>query len=235
MMHKRYKKQMVNKINALHPKRSQDFRRYINQLGKSDAVEEETYVSSEDWMCHYQKLLYDSQEPHTIFDFSNEDLDLENENSPNNDILGQPITPNEIHDPISKLKLKKASGMDSILNEMIKHRRYYLISSLEKLFNEILDSGTFPTQPKIGVIKPIYKRKGDKRSPAVYRGITLTSCLGKLFTSILQSRLNKFIEQHNILSPEQFGFCPNSQTTDIMRNAIDSTSITFQWTSSSSR
>ena len=104
--------------------------------------------------------------------FSNEDLDIENENSPNNDILGQPITTNEIHEQISKLKLKKTSGMDCILNEMIKHGRYYLMPSLEKLFNNILDSGTFPTHWNIGVIKPIYKGKGDKRSPANYRGIT---------------------------------------------------------------
>ena len=151
-------------------------------------------------------LLYDSQKTHTIFDFSNEDLD---ENLPNNDSLRQPITTNKIHEQISKLKLKKASGMDSILNG-----HHYLMPSLEKLFNDILDSGTFPTHWNIGVIKPIYKRKGDKRSPANYRGITLTSCLGKLFTSILQSRLNEFIEQHNILSPGQFGFPPNSRTTD---------------------
>ena len=60
----------------------------------------------------------------------------------------------------------------------------------------------------------IYKKKGDRRSPANYRGINLTSCLGKLFTSILQSRLNKYIEIHNILNPEQFGFRPNARTTD---------------------
>jgi len=82
----------------------------VNQLRKSDAVEEETSVSSEDWICHYQKLLYDSQELHTTLDFSNEDLDMEN--SRNNDILGHPITTSEIHEQISKLKLKKASGMD---------------------------------------------------------------------------------------------------------------------------
>ena len=29
MMHKRYKKQIVNEINALHPKGSQDFRRDV--------------------------------------------------------------------------------------------------------------------------------------------------------------------------------------------------------------
>ena len=121
-------------------------------------------------------------------------------------MLGKPITPKEIHEQIAKLKTKKARGMESILSEMIKHGRYYLLPSLEKIFNDILNNGKFPTDWNIGVIKPIYKKKGDRRSPANYRGITLTSCLGKLFTSILQSRLNKYIEVHNIFNPEQFGF-----------------------------
>ena len=97
---------------------------------------------------------------------------------------------------------------------MIKHGRYFLVPSLERIFNNILQNGTSPVEWNISVIKPIYKKKGDKKSPANYRGITLTSCLGKLFTSILQSRLNKFIEQENILNPEQFGFRPNARTTD---------------------
>ena len=134
------------------------------------------------------------------------------ENLSDDEILGKSITPKEIREHISKLKTKKASSMDSILNEMIKYGRYFLLPSLEKIFNDILNSGKFPTEWNIGVIKPIYKKKGDRRSPANYRGITLTSCLGKLFTSILQSRLNKYIEIHNILNPEQFGFRPNAKT-----------------------
>ena len=88
------------------------------------------------------RIYYTIVRNRTPFSTSNEDLD---ENKPNNGILGQPITTNEIHEQMSKLKLKKASGMDSILNEMIKHGRYYLMPSLEKLFNDILDSGTFQT------------------------------------------------------------------------------------------
>ena len=57
-------------------------------------------------------------------------------------------------------------------------------------------------------------RYSDKRSPSNYRGITLTSCLGKLFTSILQSRFNTYIEKHKIFNSEQFGFRPNSRKTD---------------------
>ena len=35
-------------------------------------------------------------------------------------------------------------------------------------------------------------------------------------TSILQNRMNKFIEKHDVLNPEQFGFRPNSRTTDCL-------------------
>ena len=49
--------------------------------------------------------------------------------------------------------------------------------SLERIFNDIIENGIFPTEWNIGVIKPIYKQKDDKKSPANYRGITLTSCL----------------------------------------------------------
>jgi len=74
--------------------------------------------------------------------------------------------------------------MDSILNEIIKHRGQFLLPVLEIIFNNVFNRGHFPSDWNIGVIKLIYKKKGDKRFPASYKGITLTSCLGKLFTSI---------------------------------------------------
>ena len=50
-----------------------------------------------------------------------------------------------------------------------------------------------------GAIRPIYKNKGDSKSPENYRPISILSCFGKLFISILNARLNKFIDAHNIL------------------------------------
>jgi hypothetical protein len=46
-----------------------------------------------------------------------------------------------------------------------------------------------PSSWLIGMIKPIYKNKGDKFDPKNYRPITIASCLGKLFTAILNERL----------------------------------------------
>ena len=46
------------------------------------------------------------------------------------------------------------------------------------------------------VIRPIYKNKGDIDDPNNYRGISLLSCFGKLFTSCLNRRLTIFIEKN---------------------------------------
>ena len=109
--------------------------------------------------------------------------------------------------------MKKSPGPDRILTEMIKHGRFYLVPLFTKLFNNILNSGQFPSIWNLGIIKPIYK-KGDYDNPQNYGGITLISCLGKLFTSILQKRLTTHLETNKKLNFEQFGFRPNSQTTD---------------------
>ena len=97
----------------------------------------------------------------------------------------------------------KCSNTDDIISYLLQEG--YSITSLKRAPSREWNKG---------VIKAIYEKKGDKKCPANYRGITLTSCLGKLFTSILQNRLNKFIQQHNILNPEQFEFRPYARTTD---------------------
>ena len=49
------------------------------------------------------------------------------------------------------------------------------------LFNRILDTGKYPTLWSFGLIVPIHK-KDDRSKVENYRGITLLSALGKLFT-----------------------------------------------------
>jgi hypothetical protein len=72
-----------------------------------------------------------------------------------------------------------------IINEYIKSTVNQFINVYEKLFNVIFDNGIMPSSWLIGMIKPIYKNKGDKFDPKNYRPITIVSCLGKLFTAIL--------------------------------------------------
>ena len=49
-----------------------------------------------------------------------------------------------------------------------------------------------------------------------YRGITISSALGKLFNSVLKNRLSSYIDEHKLLNEEQIGFKSKCCTTDHM-------------------
>ena len=65
-----------------------------------------------------------------------------------------------------------------------------------------------------GKIRPIYKNKGDKSDPENYRPITILSCLGKLFTAVLNNRLTKFLDTYELLNENQAGFRKSYSTVD---------------------
>ena len=62
------------------------------------------------------------------------------------------------------------------------------------------------------------KNKGDIANPDNYRGITILSCYGKLFTAVLNNRLNNYLENMNLLCEEQAGFRKNYGTSDHISN-----------------
>ena len=82
------------------------------------------------------------------------------------------------------------------------------------LFNQILNSGQIPESWTIGMIVPIYKNKGVKSDFDNYRGITILSCLGKLFTSVINARLNMYANEVNLISENQTGFRKKYSTLD---------------------
>ena len=95
-----------------------------------------------------------------------------------------------------------------------------LMTTYEKLFNSILNQGTMPQTWCGGLIYIL----GGRSDPANYRGICVSSCLGKLFCSILNQRLLECIVSLNILHKSQIGFLPNNRTADhvfTLRTLID--------------
>ena len=81
-------------------------------------------------------------------------------------------------------------------------------------FNIIFETGILPQSWLNGIIKPIYKNKGDVKDPKNYRPITIVSCLRKLFTAILNARLNDYTEEFMILKENQSGFRQSYSTLD---------------------
>jgi hypothetical protein len=83
-----------------------------------------------------------------------------------------------------------------------------------KLFNLIFDKGLIPEQWLYRDIIPIVKSKGDKSDPKIYRTITIVSCFGKLFTSVLNNRLNTLSDQYHVIFENQGGFRKGYSTND---------------------
>ena len=81
------------------------------------------------------------------------------------------------------------------------------------LLNTIFSKGYFPENWRESILLPIHK-KGDPQNPDNYRGISLTSILSKVFTSILTHRLQNWAEINDIIVEEQAGFRRGYSTTD---------------------
>ena len=146
-----------------------------------------------------------------------------NNNIYENTEINVPISEQEVRVAINQLNNNKSAGIDNVKNEHIKCTSSLMIPIYTKLFNIIFDTALIPDSWTIGVIKPIYK-KGDPTLPENYRPITLLSCLGKLFTSVINNRLKKYSEKYNIIEQVQAGFRQNHSTSDnlfIIKSLID--------------
>ena len=75
-------------------------------------------------------------------------------------------------------------------------------------------------QPELPTDKGSNRSRGATRdigrgpNPENYRPITLLSCIGKLFTAILNKRLTDFIESNSLMNCNQAGVCKKHSTVD---------------------
>ena len=209
---KEYKNELTNNFqnfqtrfeNGLRNTSKTDPKKFWSILNRIDRSSEKEKISIDN-LYEYSKDLnnYNDIDDESEFDITY-DNDFINSSIAGNadDILNSAITEYEIRIAIKDLKNNKASTVSQMMPLYV------------KLFNVVLDSGIIPNAWTIGVIRPIYKKKGSLADPANYRAITIVSNLGKLFTSILNKRLNKYAENIELITKVQTGFRKGYSTLD---------------------
>ena len=200
---KEHRKNLKNKLADLRSSNPKDYWKILNCREKKNKV----HVSMDDLHDFFKELNSDHTSDNTIDHF-----DLENNTS--NDTINGIITKEEIEKAISKLKNNKSSSDDEITNEFIKHSTCKMLDVYVKLFNAIFDTGKVPDTWLTGNIIPLYKNKGSVNDPKNYRPITLVSCFGKLFTAVLNNRLNKLSDEISPMGEIQAGFRKGYSTLD---------------------
>ena len=211
LQQKCFKDNKISKLKSLKKNDPKEYWNIINSAKKSDNVS----ASLKDFYTFFKNVNSPDSSNGTQSDDTSESQnfnltpDIENSNE-----LNQPITESKIISAVKSLKNNKSPGLDNIINEHVKSTLHIMVPIYIKLFNIIFDSGIIPESWTCGVIKPIYKNKGSPEDPSNYRPITLLSCIGKLFTAIINNRLKLFTEKHDLIGWAQSGFRKGYATTE---------------------
>ena len=118
---------------------------------------------------------------------------------------------------LRKLKTPKSPGLDRVSNVLLKKFAYEFSYPLFLLFKRMYKTGTIPKCYKEAIVIPIFK-KGNKQDPTNFRPVSLTSCIMKVFEKLMLEVMKKFINEQNLISHHQHGFCSSKSTTTNLLN-----------------
>ena len=119
----------------------------------------------------------------------------------------------EVKQAVSSLKLSKARGIDDIPNECFKFAPPVLIDKLLVLYNMVGDLKVLPPKFNHGKIVLIHK-KGPAEMLSNYRPLTVCISMYGIYSRMLNSRLTKVVEDHDLLGEIQAGFRKTRSASD---------------------
>jgi hypothetical protein len=109
------------------------------------------------------------------------------------------ITSDELEAALKLTKDGKSSGEDNINSELYKHAPKEFKQRLLKFLNNIYSKSTTPNERRNAIVIPIFK-KGDKRDPKNYRGSSILNTFYKIYSKILNKKLQKIFTKIYIRS-----------------------------------
>ena len=148
-------------------------------------------IDQEDWFNYFKELLDKEDELAGI----NENAEQVEPNE--NREFNNPISQEEVLSALNKLKPRKAAGPDTIIGEILKNAKEEIAPFFVKLFNHLFDNGIYPRNWTESIILPLHK-KGDVNDPGNYRGISLSDISSKIYGSIINKRIQSWVDEHNI-------------------------------------
>jgi hypothetical protein len=134
------------------------------------------------------------------------------------------FTVQEVEMGIKRLGARKAKDLDELQVEYLKWGLKILSPHITKIFNNIIQQG-FPTDWKTSMAIPLFK-SGDVNNPSNYRTIMINPLFAKLFGSMLEKKISKWVEERDKRTKGQAGFRPKHSTVDhyiTLRHIIEKT------------
>ena len=111
------------------------------------------------------------------------------------------------------LDSSSSCGPDGVRARLLKTCAAILAYPLSVIIGRSLSTGSFPVQWSQSRVVPLFKR-GSRTTPSNYRAVSLTSVPCKVAERLIAGHIMSFLDSHNVLSPNQFGFRAGRGTED---------------------
>lgn len=190
---------------------------YWNNLAKlraidSDSKIDDSGITSEEWVTHFKLLASENRKEDGLLLDKLTSLERKRYTDEKT-MLDYAFTMKEVKSVIRQSGNGKSPSDDLILYEMFKSCINLISPALTKLFNIVLDNEIFPAIWNVAYQVPVFKG-GDMFDTNNFRGISITSCLGKLFNKAMNNRLQQKVEGDLGLKDTQAAYRPDYSTTD---------------------
>ncbi|KAL1463834.1 hypothetical protein WDU94_015538 [Cyamophila willieti] len=136
-----------------------------------------------------------------------------------------PCSPIEILKIVGGLQNKTSCGEDDIPMTVIKKVIHVIAGPLSFIFNSSFSTSTFPKLFKNAIITPVHKGKGAMTDLNSFRPISLLNNFAKILEKLVAYRISTYLEHHNLLVEQQFGFRHGRSTSDAVAHFIQKLDI----------
>ena len=133
----------------------------------------------------------------------------------------EPVEATDIEEIMKKQQPKMSCGLDSINNKIVKTASLQLATPMSIIVNKSIREGYVPSIYKIARIVPLYK-KGPTNDCGNYRPVSLLPSLSKIIEKAICAQLMKYLNTHQLLCDDQFGFRRRNQTTHVLQSMLNS-------------
>ena len=116
--------------------------------------------------------------------------------------LNKMISLDEVKCSSKKIRNGKSAGHEDVFPEFPKIANQAIVNLLTLFFNKFLESGVVRDNWSFSV----FSIKRDRRNPNNYRGISLTRCLCKVFTSFVADGIQSDLENIQLIGREPAEF-----------------------------
>ena len=200
-------KRFWNLINNLGPKRKNKLSRNLAVSIEGNLYFDRFSIESK-WFEDFQRLYNGPTNGQLVINknacflnqiitrVANRERQMLDQSYEENIMLNSGISFDEIENVVQKLKKNKSVGIDQIPNEIL----YYfdIMVFMYDLFNYCYTNGVVPTAWAKAIISPVLKPGKDPHFPFSYRGISLLSCMGKVFSSVISNKIVYYCDSLNL-------------------------------------